>query len=71
MRKGNKIRTLRVSMGYTQKELAEMFGISNQAYSQKELGKIRFSKNEMLAFKLLVNNNVDPTATIDDIFFSD
>ena len=65
------VKYYRVLMKMTQQNVADQFGISNQAYSQKELGKIRFSKDEMLAFKLLVNKNVDPKATIDDIFFSD
>ena len=71
MNKIGKIKRYRQKLGLTQQNVAEYFGITSQAYNQKELGKRRFSKDEMLAFKLLVNKNVDPTATIDDIFFSD
>ena len=58
-------------MGHTQQDMAQMFGISHQAYGQKERAKAKFNYDEMRAFKLLVNRNVDPKATIDDIFFSD
>jgi len=60
----------RKMMGLTQSDLADKFGISQSAYNQKEKGVIKFSYDEMLAFKMLVNESVDPTATIDSIFFS-
>lgn len=66
-----KVKYYRDKMGYTQLEMSQMFGISHQAYSQKEREKAKFNYDEMRAFKLLVNRNVDTKATIDDIFFSE
>ncbi len=66
----NKVKYYRNQMGLTQQNLADVFGYTKQAYSQKELGQIRFSHNEMMVIKTLVNRDVDPNATIDDIFFA-
>ena len=57
-------------MKMTQQNVADQFGISKQAISQKERGVIKFTHDQMMAFKMIVNR-VYPTATIDDIFFSD
>lgn len=65
-----RIKDYRVLMKMTQQNVADQFGISKQAYSQKERGVIKFTHDQMIGFKMLVNR-VDPTATIDDIFFSD
>lgn len=64
-------RYYREKLGLSQREMGEMFGISNQAYSKKERGKTRFTADEMKKIKLLVNVHVDKDATIDEIFFSD
>ena len=64
-------RFYREKLGLSQQRMGEMFGISNQAYSKKERGVTRFTRDEMIVIKLLVNREVDPNATIDDIFFKD
>ena len=64
-----KIKAYRVMIGKTQQEMAELFGISKQAYSAKERGLSRFSDKEMVMFKKLVSEEV-PDITIDSIFFS-
>ena len=66
----NNVVKYRKMLGLTQLDLASKFGISQSAYNQKERGVIRFTHDEMTAFKLLAIS-VDPKATIDDIFFSD
>lgn len=66
----NRIKHYRKELGLTQKDLAETFNISYQAYSAKERGLVDFNSREMLVFKILVNT-IDPTVTIDDIFFSE
>lgn len=66
----NRIKQYRKELGLTQKDLAETFKISYQAYSAKERGLVEFNNREMMVFKILVNT-IDPTATIDDIFFSE
>ena len=46
-----KVRGYRVMLGKTQKDMAELFEISKQAYSAKERGETRFSEKEMLSIK--------------------
>ena len=66
----SKIKMHRKQLGLTQKDLAETFKISIQSYSAKERGLVEFNNREMMVFKILVNT-IDPTVTIDDIFFSE
>lgn len=69
--KGNSgVRRYRVMLGYSQKDMADVFKISTQAYSKKERGLTRFTSEEMKTIKTLVNRDVDPSATIDSIFFA-
>ncbi|MGY0400711.1 helix-turn-helix transcriptional regulator [Carnobacterium jeotgali] len=63
------IKGYRILTGYTQQDLANMFGVTKQAISQKERGVSRFSDKEMIVVRNLVRE-VIPNATIDDIFFS-
>lgn len=56
-------------LGKTQQEMAELFGISKQAYYAKEKGLTRFSDNEMITLKEMLQP-LFPGITIDDIFFS-
>ena len=64
-----KVRGYRVMLGKTQKDMAELFEISKQAYSAKERGKTRFSEKEMLSIKEMLLP-IFPGITIDEIFFS-
>ena len=43
-----KLKGLRVQNGYTQKEFAELMGISHAAYVQRELGNRDFNSSQML-----------------------
>lgn len=65
----NKVRGYRVMLGKTQKEMAEIFNISKQAYSTKERGNSRFSNEEMVTIKEMLIP-MFPGITIDEIFFS-
>ncbi|NLD32629.1 MAG: helix-turn-helix domain-containing protein [Trichococcus flocculiformis] len=64
-----KVRGYRVMLGKTQKEMAEIFNISKQAYSAKERGESRFSNEEMVTIKKMLLP-MFPGITIDEIFFS-
>ena len=64
-----KVRGYRVMLGKTQKDMAELFEISKQAYSAKERGQTRFSEKEMLSIKEMLLP-IFPGITIDEIFFS-
>lgn len=64
-----KVRGYRVMLGKTQKDMAELFEISKQAYSAKERGETRFSEKEMLSIKEMLLP-IFPGITIDEIFFS-
>ena len=63
-----KVRGYRVMLGKTQKDMAELFEISKQAYSAKERGETRFSEKEMLSIKEMLLP-IFPGITIDEIFF--
>lgn len=64
----NKIAGYRRMLGKTQKDVAEMFGISTQAYSSKERGKTQFKDSEKVIFKKELQR-LFPDITIDEIFF--
>ena len=66
----NNVKKYREKLGLTQVYMADVFKITPSAYNQKERGKTRFSHNEMMVIKTLVNRDVNPNATIDDIFFA-
>lgn len=64
-----KIRGYRTMLGKTQKDMAEIFNISKQAYSAKERGRTRFSNEEMIIIKKMLLP-MFPGITIDEIFFN-
>ena len=64
-----KVRGYRVMLGKTQKDMAELFEISKQAYSAKERGETSFSEKEMLSIKEMLLP-IFPGINIDEIFFS-
>lgn len=66
----NKIRGYRNMLGKTQKEMAQILGISTNAYSKKEQGQIPFKDDEKILFKDMLSQYF-PSITIDDIFFAD
>lgn len=64
-----KVKGLRVTLGKTQQDMADVMGISRQAYSGKETGKYAFRDEEKRLLKEMFKQ-VDDSLTIDDIFFS-
>lgn len=64
-----KVRGYRVMLGKTQQEMADLFNISKQSYSAKERGVTRFSEDEMITLKEMLQG-LFPGITIDEIFFS-
>lgn len=66
----NKIRGYRNMLGKTQKEMAQIFGISANAYNKKERGQTPFKDDEKILFKGMLSQYF-PSITIDDIFFAD
>ncbi|UJF15011.1 helix-turn-helix domain-containing protein [Jeotgalibaca sp. MA1X17-3] len=63
----NGIVKYRKYLGYTQKEIAEIFGISRQAYYRKEKGYTPFSDKEKIVFRDMVKIAF-PDITIGEIF---
>lgn len=63
-----KVKGYRIMLGLRQDDMAKQFGISKQAYSAKERGVTRFTKEEMIVIKEMLLP-LFPGITIDDIFF--
>ena len=47
------IKFLRENKGYTQQEMADILGITQQAYSNKEVGKRGFNTKELLILAII------------------
>ena len=54
-----RIKDYRVIKGYTQRELAEILGIKQNTYSDKERGKTNFTIDEIKIIKELFNTTYD------------
>ena len=54
-----KIKEYRIIKGYTQRELAEILGIKQNTYSDKERGKTKFTIDEIKIIKELFNTTYD------------
>ena len=60
----------RKAIGYTQTDMAKIFGISLQAYYRKVKGYTPYTDKEKVMFKDLVKP-LFPNVTIDSLFFTD
>ena len=54
-----KIKEYRMTKGYTQREIAELLGIKQNTYSDKELGKSKFTIDEVKLIKELFEVTYD------------
>ena len=54
-----KIKEYRMVKGYTQREIAELLGIKQNTYSDKELGKSKFTIEEVKLIKELFKVTYD------------
>ena len=54
-----KVKEYRVMKGYTQTEIANLLGIKQNTYSDKERGKIQFNIKEIKLIKELLNVTYD------------
>ena len=54
-----KIKEYRTIKGYTQREIAELLGIKQNTYSDKELGKSKFTIDEVKFIKELFEVTYD------------
>lgn len=64
-----RVKGYRVMLGLTQKEMADVLGISAQSYYLKETGQVRFTHDEMRVFRDKLRG-ILPEVTVDDIFFT-
>lgn len=64
-----RVKGYRVMLGLTQKEMADVLGLSAQSYYLKENGRVKFTYDEMRVFRDMVQT-IMPDVTIDDIFFT-
>ncbi len=53
------IRSLRIDSGYTQKQIAEVLGISQNTYSQYEIGVLNYPVDALLKLADLYGVSVD------------
>lgn len=54
-----KVKEYRVKHSYTQREFAELLGIKQNTYSDKERGKTKFTIDEIKLIKELLNVTYD------------
>lgn len=64
-----RVKGYRVMLGLTQKEMADVLGLSAQSYYLKENGRVKFTYDEMRVFRDRVRT-IMSDVTIDDIFFT-
>lgn len=62
------LKALRVKNGFTQKDIAEILGISETSYNKRENGSLEFTISEIKKLKNIFNLSNDD---IIRIFFSD
>ena len=54
-----KLKEYRISKGYTQQEMADILGITQQSYSNKEVGKRGFNTKELLILQKVLGVNIE------------
>lgn len=65
--KNNKLIKLRHKLGFNQQDMADLLGITPQAYSLKENGKRSFKQSEMgVIYRMF--SKIDNSITLQDIF---
>ena len=57
--KYEQIRSLRIDSGYTQKQIGEYLGISQNTYSQYEIGVLNYPVDALIMLADLYNVSVD------------
>lgn len=65
----NKVLGYRKMLNKTQREIAELIGVSEQTFRNKEKGKVSFKKEEMVKFKNFLEESGLRDVTIEKIFF--
>lgn len=53
------IRNLRIDKGYTQKEIAKLLGISQNTYSQYEIGVLNYPVDALIKLADIYNVSID------------
>jgi len=53
-----KLKEYRINKGYTQQDMAEILGITQQSYSNKEAGKRGFNAKELLILQKILDVNI-------------
>ena len=54
-----KLKEYRINKGYTQQEMADILGITQQSYSNKEAGKRGFNAKELLILQKVLGVNIE------------
>lgn len=60
----------RKAIGFTQKTMAEKFGISTQAYYRKEKGHTPFNDSEKIVLREMFRE-INPNITLEELFFQE
>lgn len=70
MKKYNKLKGYRNMCGMTQKDMANVIGVSTaQGYGSKEVGKVPFTADEMQAIRNELNGRLGMQLGIEELFF--
>ncbi len=71
MKPFNVLRGYIVRANITQMELSKLVGISHVALSKRLMGKVEFTRTDMLAIQNVLNRRLGRQLTIDELFFRD
>lgn len=71
MKSFNVLRGYIVRSNITQMELSKLVGISHVALSKRLMGKVEFTRRDMLAIQNVLNRRLGMQLTIDELFFRD
>lgn len=71
MKPFNVLRGYIVRANITHMELSKLVGISHVALSKRFMGRVEFTRRDMLAIKNVLNRRLGGQLTIDELFFRD
>ncbi len=69
MKRYSRLIGVRNQCGLSQREMGAVLGMTAQAYSAKENGKVKFTADDMAKIRDVLSEKLGYTLTIDELFF--